>query len=175
MAYWPFDVARSTATTESSSHAEDMIEGNFSLVEGVRGSALKFDGFTTRIKRKSGLPPIDQAVTFEAWIAPQAYPWNWNAIVEQKNRYFFGLDATGHIGLRVFVDDQWRECVSAMQVPFMQWSHIAGTFDPNSGLQVYINGEEAGHLKVAAHLARGEVDPKTGQPTGGYFPDWAQP
>src|SRR5215469_6499097 len=107
VAYWPFDVARSTATTESSSHAEDMIEGNFSLVEGVRGSALKFDGFTTRIKRKSGLPPIDQAVTFEAWIAPQAYPWNWNAIVEQKNRYFFGLDATGHIGLRVFVDDQW--------------------------------------------------------------------
>ncbi len=53
----------------------------------------------------------------EAWIAPQAYPWNWSAIVEQRDRYFFGLDETGHIGLRVFLDDHWRECVSAAQVP----------------------------------------------------------
>jgi hypothetical protein len=168
-AYWSFDDNKGMATAESSGHAEDIIEGNFSLVNGVRGSALKFDGFTTRIKRNSSLPTIDEAVTFETWIAPQAYPWNWNAIVEQKNRYFFGLDATGHIGIRVFVDDQWRECVSAAQIPFMQWSHIAGTFDPNGGLTLYINGEEAGHLKIAAHLARGEVDPKTGQPTGGTF------
>lgn len=168
-AYWPFDEARGRATTEKSNQAEDVIQGNFSLVNGVIGKGLKFDGFTTRITRVSDLPEIHEAVTFEAWIAPQAYPWNWNAIVEQENRYFFGLDATGHIGLRVFVDDQWRECVSARQIPFMQWSHIAGTFDPNIGLSLYINGEEAGRLNVTGRLAQGEVDPKTGQPTGGTF------
>lgn len=168
-AYWPFDEARGAATVESGKQTRDVIQGNFSFVAGVRGKGLKFDGFTTRITRNSDLPEIHEAVTFEAWIAPQAYPWNWNAIVEQKNRYFFGLDATGHIGLRIFADDQWRECVSAMQVPFMQWSHIAGTFDPNSGLSIYINGQEAGRLMVAGHLAQGEVDPKTGQPTGGTF------
>jgi hypothetical protein len=168
-AYWPFDEARGTAAVESSKQTEDVIQGNFSFVSGVRGKGLKFDGFTTRITRNSDLPEIHEAVTFEAWIAPQAYPWNWNAIVEQKNRYFFGLDATGHIGLRVFVDDQWRECVSATAVPFMQWSHIAATFDPQRGLTLYINGEEAVRLNVAGRLARGEVDPKTGQPTGGTF------
>jgi hypothetical protein len=168
-AYWPFDEAKGAATVESGKQTEDVIQGNFSFVAGVRGKALKFDGFTTRITRNSDLPEIHEAVTFEAWIAPQAYPWNWNAIVEQKNRYFFGIDASGHIGLRIFVDDQWRECVSAVQVPFMQWSHIAGTFDPNSGLSIYINGQEAGRLMVTGHFAQGEVDPKTGQPTGGTF------
>jgi len=169
VAYWPFDEAKGTATVESSKQTEDVIQGNFSLVSGVRGKGIKFDGFTTRITRKSDLPEIHEAVTFEAWIAPQAYPWNWNAIVEQEKRYFFGLDATGHIGLRVFVDDQWRECFSAVQVPFMQWSHIAGTFDPQNGLSLYINGQEGGRLNIAGHLGQGEVDPSNGQPTAGKF------
>ncbi len=88
VAYWPFDEAKGTATVESSKQTEDVIQGNFSLVSGVRGKGIKFDGFTTRITRKSDLPEIHEAVTFEAWIAPQAYPWNWNAIVEQEKRYF---------------------------------------------------------------------------------------
>ena len=99
-------------------------------------------------------PEIQDAVTFEAWIAPQAYPWNWNAIVKQRDRYFFGLDETGHIGLRVFIDDHWRECVSATQVPLMEWSHIAATVDPNCGLTIYINGQEAGRLKISGRFAR---------------------
>jgi len=160
VAYWSFDEARGTATGESVKQTEDVIQGNFSFVSGVRGEGLKFDGFTTRITRDSRVdgvwnaPEIQDAVTFEAWIAPQAYPWDWNAIVEQTDRYFFGLDETGHIGLRVFIDDHWRECVSATQVPFMEWSHIAATFDPNSGLTIYINGQEAGRLKIAGRFAR---------------------
>jgi hypothetical protein len=98
---------------------------------------------------------VEGAATFEAWIAPQAYPWNWSAIVERKNRYFFGLDATGHIAVRANIDKQWRECVSSAQIPFMQWSHIAATFDPNKGLTLYINGQNAGQLAVRGHLDGG--------------------
>jgi hypothetical protein len=155
-AYWPFDASRGSIAIETRKQAADKIQGNFSYLPGVRADGIKFDGFTTRISRDSkAAPDIHQALTFEAWIAPQAYPWNWNAIVEQKNRYFFGLDATGHIGLRAFIDDQWRECVSATQVPFMQWSHIAATFDPVAGLALYINGQDAGRLRVSGHLAEG--------------------
>jgi len=153
-AYWPFDSSQGSVAIETSKQAEDNIQGNFSYTPGVRGDGIKFDGFTTRISREAkAAPEIHGALTFETWIAPQAYPWNWNAIVEQKKRYFFGLDATGHIGLRVFIDDQWRECISAAQVPFMQWSHIAATFDPRTGLALYINGQDAGRLPVSGHLA----------------------
>lgn len=156
VAYWPFDASTVSATTESIKQVDDTILGNFTLVDGARGKGIKFDGFTTRISRDSHTAPaVEGAATFEAWIAPQVYPWNWGAIVERKNRYFFGLDATGHVGLRVYIDNQWRECVSGTQVPFMQWSHIAATFDPRNGLTVYINGQDAGRLAVAGHLDGG--------------------
>jgi hypothetical protein len=156
VAYWQFDGATGSATIESVQNTKDTIAGYFQFVEGVRGQAIKFDGFTTRIALDShAAPDIEGAVTFEAWLAPQAYPWNWSAIVERKNRYFFGLDATGHIALRVYIDKQWRECVSATQIPFMQWSHVAATFDPEKGLTVYINGQSAGRLAMAGHLEGG--------------------
>lgn len=169
VAYWSFEQTQGDTVSDNAGRVADRVQGNFSYAEGIDGKGLKFDGFTTRISRSNGLPPIHDAFTFEAWIAPQAYPWNWNAILEQKNRYFFGLDATGHIGLRVFVDDQWRECVSQGAVPFMKWSHVAATFSPHEGLRIYINGEIVGQLQVGGHLDPGEVDPKTGQPTGGKF------
>ena len=160
LAYWTFDEAGGKVIVEAIKGNKDIIQGNFSIVKGVRGNGIKFDGFTTRIRRDSVIngiwnaPEIKEAVTFEAWIAPQAYPWNWNAIVEQKDKYFFGLDATGHIALRVFINSHWRECVSTIQVPFMQWSHIAATFDPNSGLTLYINGDEAGHFGIEGRFAQ---------------------
>jgi hypothetical protein len=156
VAYWPFDSVNGIVTKESTKQADDAILGNFTLVHGVRGNGVKFDGFTTRISRDAHTAPvIAGAVTFEAWIAPQAYPWNWSSIVEQKNRYFFGLDATGHIGLRVYIDGQWRECASGAQIPFMEWSYIAATFDPKNGLTLYINGRDAGRLAMAGHLEDG--------------------
>ncbi len=131
----PLTVSIGSVTKENTKQFDDTILGNFTLVGGVRGKGIKFDGFTTRITRDAhSAPAVEGAATFEAWIAPQAYPWNWGAIVERKNRYFFGLDATGHVGLRVYIDNQWRECVSGTQVPFMQWSHVAATFDPKNGL-----------------------------------------
>ena len=160
LAYWSFDEVSGPNIVETVKGTKDIIKGNFSFVNGVHGKGIKFDGFTTRITRDSlvngiwNAPEIKEALTIEAWIAPQAYPWNWNAIVEQKDRYYFGLDATGHIGLRVFIDSYWRECVSAIQVPFMQWSHIAGTFDPNNGLTVFINGQEVGRFAIAGRFAR---------------------
>lgn len=151
-AYWPFDEVQDATTAESVNRTMDAIRGHFSVVQGILGNGLKCDGFTTCISRTSHLPAVHKAIAFEAWIAPQAYPWNWNAIVEQRGRYYFGLDATGHIGLRVMVDKQWRECVSGTGVPFMQWSHIAASFDPGQGITVYINGQEVGQLDVVGHL-----------------------
>jgi hypothetical protein len=154
LAYWTFDSANSSGTRDVVTNRSDAILGNFSNAAGVKGNALKFDGFTTRILREAKTaPPIHGAFTISAWIAPQAYPWNWNALVEQKNRYFFGLDATGHIGLRVFADDQWREAISSEVIPFMEWSYVAATFDPSRGLSLYINDHQVAHLAISGHLS----------------------
>jgi hypothetical protein len=159
VAWWKFDEGRGRAALDSSSGVSDTIKGNFRFIGGVSGSAIKSDGFTTRVIRKAAdAPRLSDEFTVEAWIAPQAYPWNWCAIVNQqkdhKAGYFFGVDIIGHVGLHLAVDGNWYECTSEDTVPFMEkWSHIAGTFSRDEGIAVYIDG------KVAASMpTKGKFD-----------------
>jgi hypothetical protein len=139
---------------DSISGLQDTIKGNFRYIEGVSGSAIKSDGFTTRVIRKvADAPRLSDEFTVEAWIAPQAYPWNWCAIVNQekdhKAGYFFGIDVIGRVGLHLAVDGKWYECTSEDTIPFMEkWSHIAGTFSRDEGITVYIDGKMAASMST---------------------------
>jgi hypothetical protein len=83
-AWWRFDGHRANTVIESVAGVSDEINGNFSFAPGVSGRALKFDGYTTRVLREaSAVPPMVDAFTIEAWIAPQTYSWNWTSIVDQ--------------------------------------------------------------------------------------------
>ncbi|MCK4751007.1 MAG: LamG domain-containing protein, partial [Bacteroidales bacterium] len=155
--YWKFDAVEDNRTKDEATGMMDFVEGNYKLVEGVKGKALKCDGFTTTIIRDvEEMPEISGAFSIEAWIAPQAYPWNWCAIVNQEYEhqrgFFFGIDAEGRIGFHAAVARQWRECISDIKIPFMEWSHVVATFDPELGISLFINGENAGFLEVSGDL-----------------------
>jgi len=150
IAYWKFDEGKGTKALDSVSGIEDDISRTFWYYPGVSGTGLKADGFTTHIIRDAAkAPKLGDAFTIEAWIAPQAYPYNWCAIVNQEkdheSGYFFGIDNWARVGLHVAVDGEWVECNTEREmVPFMTaWTHIAGTFDKDKGLAVYVNGELA--------------------------------
>ncbi len=154
-AWWKFDKADGQTVLDSISQNRDDIAGNFRYVKGVKGSGLKCDGRTTRIVRQpKDAPVLKDAFTIEAWIAPQAYPYNWCAIVNQgkdhKAGYFFGIDNWARVGLHVSVDGKWLECNSNRKmVPFMtKWTHIAGVFNKDKGLAVYVDGKLAAEKKA---------------------------
>ena len=155
--YWKFDAVENNRTKDEATGMMDFIEGNYKLVEGIKGKALKCFGFTTTIIRDvEEMPKISGAFSIEAWVAPQAYPWNWCAIVNQEfehqRGFFFGIDAEGRIGFHAAVARQWRECISDVKIPFMEWSYVVATFDPESGISLFINGEKAGFLEVSGDL-----------------------
>jgi len=157
IAWWDFEDIENRGVADRATGITDKIKGNFKILDGVTGKALKFDGFTTRIRRDSDeAPVITGAFSIEAWVAPQAYPWNWCAIVNQEYKhqrgFFFGIDAEGRVGFHAAIARQWRECISEQKIPFMDWSFIAATFDPESGINLYINGEPAGSLSVQGDL-----------------------
>ncbi len=157
VAWWTFDEASGSRAIDSATGIADSVEGHFRHAQGVRGNGLKCDGYTTRIIRSAKTAPIiTGAFTVEAWVAPQSYPWNWCAVVNQEYEhqrgFFFGIDAEGRIGLHLAVKRQWRECVSEVKIPFMEWSHIAGTFDPEKGITLYVNGKQAGRLSIPGGL-----------------------
>ena len=56
-AWWEFNQGNGKTALDRASSNKDAIAGNFSYVEGVRGGAIKCDGFTTRIVRKAADAP----------------------------------------------------------------------------------------------------------------------
>ncbi|HIJ71512.1 MAG TPA: LamG domain-containing protein [Planctomycetes bacterium] len=154
VAWWKFDEARGKVTVDSVTGNKDDIRRTFWYRQGVSGNAIKCDGFTTHIIRDSAdAPSLKDAFTVEAWVAPQAFPYNWCAIVNQekdhKAGYFFGISELGQIALNISVDGKWFECATEKKIPFMtKWSHIAGTFDNSKGITVYIDGEVAAEQRT---------------------------
>lgn len=157
VAWWQFDEGRGSVATDTASGRKDAMKGHLFFGLGVRGSGLRFDGFTSRLVRKaSEAPAVAKAFTIEAWVAPQEYSWNWTGIVDQdqdgRGGYSLGINHLGQIGLYASVGDQWVGCLSREPLPLLKWSHVAGTFDPAFGFRLFINGQPAGRKGVRGAL-----------------------
>jgi len=156
-AWWKLDEVANKAVLDSATKISDPISGNFRIVQGVAGKAIKFDGYATEvIRRASEAPQLSEAFTVEARIAIAAYPWNWCAVLtQQKNKqagYAFEIGPLGEFALKVFAGGQWRECISTLKIPLKTWAHIASTFDKNKGIVIYLDGKVAGELSFAAPM-----------------------
>jgi hypothetical protein len=190
VAWWRFESAADGAILEEVGRIDDSISGNFRLVEGVRGQALRLDGFTTVIKRRAAQAPrLKGSFTLDGWVAIAAYPWNWCPILAQekegKSGYTFGIGPQGHVGLRFAAGGKWLEVVSKSKLPLRSWSHVAAVYEMSSGIRLYIDGELAGELEVGeAIVAAPEADLLMGMnrtkvlpahavpPGAGTLPSW---
>jgi len=157
IAYWKFDKVINNKTVDFASGFEDIIEGNFRIVKGVLGNAIKFDGFTTIIIReKEKTPKLSGDFTIEAWVALAAYPWNWCPIIAQENEgkegYYFGIGPTGEVGLKMAINGKWVECVSKDRISLRKWYHLVATFSEKKGIKIFINGSLTSKLKVVGKL-----------------------
>jgi len=155
---WSLERHIDRSTIEDVGQKKDQIIGNFKSAPGVAGTALKCDGFTTHVVRRAeDAPALGDAFTVEAWVAPQAYPWNWCALIEQNIAdlagFSFGMNASGNIGLKVALDGKWKTCLSNDKVPFVTaWTHVAGTFSAEQGIAVYVNGKPSGRLPTQGKM-----------------------
>lgn len=152
VAWWKFDTVISRKLADQKSSIADSIQGNYKMVSGVDGNALKLDGFTTFVRRSADkVPEFSGSFTLEAWIAAATYPWNWCPILAQRNGekagYYFGIGPQGQVGIFASMDGVWQRCETAKKISLRRWTHLAAVFEEKVGLQIYIDGELAGQLK----------------------------
>ena len=141
------------------------IHGLAKYVNGVKGSAMKFDGFSSYIAGWPHLPeildeegyeiaPLPDEISIESWIAIGAYPWNWTPILTigkyKITGFYFGIDSRGRVGFHMSdATSVWHKCNSKIDpktnvgLDIQTWHHVVGTYSPKNGLAVYINGELA--------------------------------
>ncbi len=159
VAWWSFDEIGDGVAADSVGGRDDRIAGNTWRVPGVAGRALQCDGFTSRVVRQADAAPrVGDGLAIEAWIALGAYPWGWCPIVSQRREkaagYFLGVDAEGHLGLQLAAGGQWLACTTRERLPLLEWVHVAGCFDPENGVVLYVGGKQVERLE-----ARGAMEP----------------
>ncbi|MDP3849263.1 MAG: LamG-like jellyroll fold domain-containing protein [Luteolibacter sp.] len=163
IARWSFEEPEGKLARETESSRESPITGNFRRRAGAVGTGLKCDGFSTRLVIPAEQAPrISGPLSIQAWFAPQAYPWTWCAIAARQSDatagYSFRIDAEGHFGLLLAVDGKWHEATSTAKLPLMQWSHLAATFDPATGITLYLDGKNVGQLALTGTFTPAETD-----------------
>jgi hypothetical protein len=156
---WDFNESFGAKTHDSIGNIDDAIEGFSWRVPGAEGNGLQFDGYTTRILRSADkVPQMKGGFTVSAWVALNYYPWNWVPIADQNadNQigFFFGIDAFGHPGFNLSVNGVWRQLTSTVVLPLKRYSLVTGTFDPQTGIAIYVDGKPAGSLSAPGEFSQ---------------------
>jgi hypothetical protein len=107
----PWQEVPKPSTREQVSGDPYEITGLGRYVPGVKGSAFKFDGFSSFIEGAPEFEIEDEEVVFpdqitvESWVALGAYPWNWAPILTigkyKVTGFYFGVDPRGRIGFHM--------------------------------------------------------------------------
>ena len=161
-AWWRFDELTGGTALDSAGQIRDRIDGHFRPIDGVSGSGIRFDGFTTVVRRAAAhAPRLTDEFTIDAWVALQAYPWNRCPLVAQhqgtSRGYFFGIDAEGHIGFQAAVNGEWSSHWTKTRIPVMEWTHVAVTFQKDAHISIYVNA-----VLVERAAIRGALEPASG-------------
>jgi len=181
VAWWRFESADAGAILDEAGQIPDAIGGNFKIVAGVTGRALRLDGFTTVITREAEKAPrLDGSFTMDGWVAVAAYPWNWCPVIaqekEEKSGFFFGIGPQGHLGFHAAFHQSWLTCVSRQKIPLRKWTHVAAVYEPSVGIRLYVDGALSGELAVRDSIAAArEVDLLIGMNRTPILPSHAVP
>ena len=183
VAWWRFD---DQTAMDSAGGVADVIEGNHKFMPaGVRGDSLRFDGFTTLVRRNAAkVPDLSKGFTLQGWIALAAYSWNWTPILAQRDGetrgYSFGIDSTGHFGLQLAADFRRTDCIATNVLKLKTWYYPGVTYDPSFGVRLFLNGQPAGSFPVENRLSFArEIDLHIGRNHEKMVPaqlvrDWAK-
>jgi hypothetical protein len=166
------------STQESISGVADEIRGKFKFVAGVAASAMRFDGGTAVIRKAAKAPRMNpDGFSIEAWVALASYPRGRCTIAEQQSRprgYCLAIDPQGHFSLQFALGYEWKDTVSIGRIPLRKWVHLAATYSPDSGVNLYINGKPEGNLVLLGPLWFAEsADLSIGRGLDGLLDDLA--
>jgi len=144
--HWDFETTDEKTSVEAISRTADILEGNVTFAEGIKGRGLRLDGFTTCLRHgaENTRTPGDE-FTIEGWVALGNYPWNWCPLLTTESKEIAGyrlmLGPLGEISLQGAVGGEWITCTSKQGVmPLRRWMHLAGIYRAGRGLDIFLNG-----------------------------------
>ncbi len=175
VASWTFETLPQAKAEEGAEKPIETIQGNWLQRPGVKGHALRLDGYSTRLVRPAPhVPRLPSRFSVEAWVALGAYPWNWAPVLAQEKThcisapredicwpatidpnqaqagYYFGLSPRGQFALHLALDGKWQVCASDdFAIGLRRWHHVAATYDPAAGVTLFLNGKSVKRFSLS--------------------------
>ncbi|MBA7714755.1 hypothetical protein ES703_123787 [subsurface metagenome] len=160
--HWPLDEGAGTTVADVSGRGHNgfFAEGTPEWVEGVFGTALKFDG-TNKVE----IPDhpdfhLEDAVSIALWAKPEADvqpPYAKFFCKQKSGEYPYGIQyrASGQI-LRATVNASARFDTSGIPNFPGEWAHLCMTYD-GSAVILYKDGEEVGRRAASGKLQQNDL------------------
>ncbi|KHL97026.1 glycoside hydrolase [Paenibacillus sp. IHB B 3415] len=172
MMYWAFDEGTGASALESVTKTVDEIHYVFNNAEftnpctppwrqGVTGSGLLFDGYSTyiahpvHVEESNEEPEFLSALSIGVWVAPRTYEWGYEsklaAIVNQHNMdnkqgFLLGMFRHGSWSFQIGLEGgEWAEIWSpdGCELPKNEWSYLNAVFNGDDGeIKLFLNGRE---------------------------------
>lgn len=151
--WWSFDGAAVDRVVDVAGQREDSLYGRAERVPGVRGKALRLDGFRTYVRReRHDSTPPEEAFTVEAWVALASYPWSWAPVVDcsdpEIRGFCLAIAPQGRVRFALAAGSSWYEATTDRTMPLREWVHLAAVFEPDHRITVFLDGEEAARTSL---------------------------
>ena len=117
-------------------------------VPGVKGQAVIFDGFDSRVVVPAAqVPAPSRHFTVDVWVCPVAFPKSPCPVVcrqrtDAPGGWSLWLDALGKVHFQVASAGEWVEACSPDGLQLRQWSRLTAQFRAGSGLYLAVNGKQ---------------------------------
>lgn len=129
-------------------------------VLGVKGNALRTDGYSTWIQATTNFKLTSRAA-IETWVALESYPSDAevpyvqlspSTIIGQSDStkgFSIDINTFGEYFFNAVVNGQQYKIKANNLFPLYQWAHVVGVIDGISGsMKFYLNGQNVGELTI---------------------------
>ena len=152
IAYWPFDEGSGELAQDATGQGHDgELKNGPEWVEGVQGSALRFDGLDDYVL--VAYQPdfrLEQGLTIALWVYlesdPDTGPDNdWRLLVGRNGFSPYGLliEQNRRLNGSVYIGGDRQAVQSQDPLPLKEWVHVGFTYDAEAGLaRLYVNGAQ---------------------------------
>jgi hypothetical protein len=151
LAYYSFD--DDTATDNSGNGYHGTIQGGTSVVDGILGKALAFNGQDAAVKTPANLEQSNSSsgVTLMAWVYPTSVSGGRHHVISSDNGGFdWSILREGDIW-HIFTGEDSRS--TGLKVDLNQWQLLVAVFTPSGEVKFYKNGQVVSipHLDFDSH------------------------
>jgi len=162
--YWSFDEGAGSSAADGSLYVNDGVLSGHSWSVGKQNGGVCFGGRSGQhMSAASGSVSNPEAVTLAGWVKPSASENVWGWIAGFGDSLGLYMQHDGGLVMYVWTGQGWPDVrktgsqlgLGSQGLKDTEWHHIAGSYDPDVGFALYVDGNLIGTEPAVGPISYG--------------------